>query len=140
MLRDLDDYLHSSNVVVSPIRLGDWLLASMGTEIVLERRKRQRAAEALAMGPPVKLTPLPFQPAELPKTPPAPPVTNGAPLPPPSAPSVPRLTTVAPPSSMTTAVELPAREDEPASSLPPLAWVSIGFVLVAIATYFMTHR
>jgi serine/threonine protein kinase len=62
MLRDLEGYLADAKVVVSPIRLGDWLVASLGSEIVLQRRKRQRAAEALALGPPVKLTPLPFQP------------------------------------------------------------------------------
>ncbi len=68
MLREIDAYLAAANVVVSPIRLGDWLVASMGSEIVIERRKRQRAAEALALGPPVILTPMPFQPMALPAT------------------------------------------------------------------------
>jgi len=62
MLRDIERYLADAGLVVSPIRLGDWLVASLGSEIVLQRRKRQRAAEALALGPPVTLTPLPFQP------------------------------------------------------------------------------
>jgi len=62
MLRDIEQYLADARVVVSPIRLGDWLVASLGSEIVLQRRRRQRAAEALALGPPVTLTPMPFQP------------------------------------------------------------------------------
>jgi serine/threonine-protein kinase len=62
MLRDLDEYLASAGLVVSPIRLGDWLVASLGSDIVLERRRRQRAAEALELGPPVIMTPLPFEP------------------------------------------------------------------------------
>ena len=89
MLRELDAYMAEANMIVSPIRLGDWLVASLGSDIVVERRKRQRAGEALALGPPVKLTPIPFQPMKLPDSTPAPPAvaapasTNAEPHPPP---------------------------------------------------------
>jgi serine/threonine-protein kinase len=69
MLREIEAYLAEAQVVVSPIRLGDWLVASFGSDIVIERRKRQRAAEALEMGPPVLLTPIAFQPTPTPVVP-----------------------------------------------------------------------
>jgi eukaryotic-like serine/threonine-protein kinase len=65
MLRDVEGYLADVMLVVSPIRLGDWLVASLGSDIVLARRKRQRAAEALELGPPVRLTPVPLPPPPL---------------------------------------------------------------------------
>jgi eukaryotic-like serine/threonine-protein kinase len=125
MLRDLEGYLADAGLVVSPIRLGDWLVASLGADIVLERRKRQRAAEALELGPPVILTPIAFQPIPLP-TPPAPTVSIAP-----------------PPSSMVGAVEVPTgpHELETVSARPRAVVVGAIASLVALIAYFLfTHR
>jgi len=117
MLRDIDEYLAQANVVVSPIRLGDWLVASLGSDIVVERRRRQRAAEALELGPPVTLTPLPFRPVNpevTPIVPPAalkpsrPPAPPPPPAPEPAPLADPPVSTVDPPSAAP-AVELASR-------------------------------
>jgi eukaryotic-like serine/threonine-protein kinase len=44
MLRDLEAYMAETKLVASPLRLGEWLVASFGTGIVEERRARERAA------------------------------------------------------------------------------------------------
>jgi serine/threonine-protein kinase len=139
MLRDIDDYLAGTGVVVSPIRLGDWLVASMGSEIVIERRKRQRAAEALALGPPVTLTPLPFQPPPTPATAtpspgtvaasPAAPAVPSLPPAPPHAPAGASSLSMPPPSSLASAVELPAR---PVATASPRLFLLVAAVLVLL--------
>jgi eukaryotic-like serine/threonine-protein kinase len=58
MLRDLETYMSESKIAASALKLGSWLEASFGTDIVKERRMRQRAAEALEKGPPVVITPI----------------------------------------------------------------------------------
>jgi serine/threonine protein kinase len=154
MLREIDAYLATAGLVVSPIRLGDWLVASMGSEIVVERRKRQRAAEALALGPPVKLTPLPFQPFALPATATPPP---SSPASKPSAPAQPSAAdtstpspastatpstashsipppTLGPPSSMASAVELPPRTD---TRETPRLFLLVAVVLLILGSLGM---
>jgi eukaryotic-like serine/threonine-protein kinase len=87
MQRDVERYASEAKLLASPLRFGQWLEASFGTEVMNQRRMRQRAAEALEMGPPVVLTPLPFRaatptptaPMVLPKEPP--PVALVAPQP-----------------------------------------------------------
>jgi len=147
MLREIDRYLGEAKLVVSPIRLGDWLVASLGSEIVTERRRRQRAAEALELGPPVRLTPLPFVPEPPQVTPIAPPLALKpvlVPLPPPAdppleapkpviAPSV----TPPPPSSMLTAVELPPRSSQQASRIP---WTLVALALLVGSVFIMLTR
>jgi serine/threonine protein kinase len=58
MLRDLEAYMSEAKIAPNALKLGSWLEESFGTEIVTHRRMRQRAAEALEMGPPVVLTPI----------------------------------------------------------------------------------
>jgi eukaryotic-like serine/threonine-protein kinase len=58
MLRDLEAYMSETRLVASPLKLGRWLEASFGTDIVTRRRMVQRGAEALEKGPPVVLTPM----------------------------------------------------------------------------------
>jgi len=152
MLREIDRYLGEANMVVSPIRLGDWMIASLGSEIVLERRKRQRAAEALELGPPVKLTPLPFEaPAPAVSVPANVPVPvnerSGEPtaeIPGPDAftgtPTVPKpaASSLAPPSSMLGAVELPPRSVQ--ASRSPLLWIVAVILALGSAAMLHAHR
>jgi serine/threonine protein kinase len=141
MLRDIDGYLADTKMIVSPIRLGDWMIASLGSDIVTERRRRQRAAEALELGPPVMLTPLPFQPIPTPVMPPVRPVVAAAapaalPAPPPAKPS---LSGPPPPSSMIGAVELPPRNPAPTTSRVAL-WIMLALLLFgAVGMYALGH-
>jgi serine/threonine-protein kinase len=146
MLRELDRYMGEAAMVVSPIRLGDWLIASLGSEIVVERRKRQRAAEALELGPPVRLTPLPFEPAKLPSAPPVPrvdvpPVARVEPNPVAAvAGAAGRPSSIVPPSSLggQGAVELPPRSMAPGVKAP--AWLLMVSILVGLSiVYAATH-
>jgi hypothetical protein len=56
MLRDLDEYLDSAGMLVSPIRFGDWMTMTFGTEIIEVRRMRERAAKAIEAGPLLELS------------------------------------------------------------------------------------
>ncbi|MFO0678283.1 MAG: serine/threonine-protein kinase [Polyangiaceae bacterium] len=47
MLRDLEAYVTDAKLVGSQLRLGDWLYTQFGTDIVRQRRERERAARAL---------------------------------------------------------------------------------------------
>jgi serine/threonine-protein kinase len=58
MLRDIELYASEAKLVSSSLKLGSWLETNFGTELVKQRRMRQRAADALEKGPPVVLTPL----------------------------------------------------------------------------------
>lgn len=58
MLRDIELYMSETKLVASSLKLGAWLETNFGTEIVKQRRMRQRAADALEKGPPVVLTPI----------------------------------------------------------------------------------
>jgi serine/threonine-protein kinase len=143
MLRDIDAYLADAGLVVSPIRLGDWLVASMGSEIVIERRKRQRAAEALALGPPVILTPLPFQAVptpiaprvSAPKAAASPPPSTA--IAPPGAGSIPPPPpTVSPPSSLAMSpVELPIAPPDPGgTAATPRMLLLVAVVLLIVGS------
>ncbi len=58
MLRDIERYAVEARMIASPIRFGEWLREHFGTEILAERRSRQRAIEALERGPAAVLRPI----------------------------------------------------------------------------------
>ena len=66
MLRDIEGYMAGARLVGSPIRFGEWLVEKFGSDIVAQRRARERAVEALERGAPVSLVPLPPAPTPLP--------------------------------------------------------------------------
>ena len=106
MHRDLEQYASATRLLASPLRFREWLEASFGTDVMTQRRMRQRAAEALEMGPAVTLTPLPFRAAA--PTPTAPMVAPVV-----AAPAA----LVAPPAAPTPAPLVPAAP-EPAPLAP----------------------
>ncbi len=55
MHRDLDDYAMRAKLMTSPLKLGDWLTETFGSDIVGQRRARERATAALERGAPVVL-------------------------------------------------------------------------------------
>jgi serine/threonine protein kinase len=55
MHRDLDDYAARAKLMTSPLKLGDWLTEAFGSDIVAQRRTRERAAAALERGAPLVL-------------------------------------------------------------------------------------
>jgi serine/threonine-protein kinase len=65
MQRDLEDYAMRAKLLASPLQLGDWLSSTFGTEIVTQRRARERATEALERGAPLVLKPLGTAPVPL---------------------------------------------------------------------------
>jgi serine/threonine-protein kinase len=73
MHQDLEAYVAGAKLVASPLRLGEWLVANFGTDMVSQRRARERALAALDLGAPVKLELLP------PKTPAPSPVVDRTP-------------------------------------------------------------
>jgi len=100
MHQDLEAYIGRAKLVASPLRLGEWLVANFGTDMVTQRRARERALAALELGAPVKLELLP------PKTPLPSPVVERSPssiagaamdVSPRSAPSLPILPDVTSP-------------------------------------------
>ncbi len=122
MLRDVEAYMRDANLVASSLRLGSWLEASFGTEIVTRRRMRQRAAEALEKGPPVVLTPIEGM------TPPP----REAPAPPPR---VPQAVDPAPSSIDAATIShrgLTAASATPRALLGRLAWLVIAVALLAL--------
>lgn len=58
MLRALDDYAMKAKLFVSQIRFGSFLSDHFESDVVLLRRERERAAEALEAGPPVEIVAL----------------------------------------------------------------------------------
>jgi serine/threonine-protein kinase len=131
MLRDVERYMSDIGLVVSPIRLGDWLVASLGSDIVLERRRRQRAAEALELGPPVRLTPVPFRPPTLA----AEPAVTVAPEPP--ALVVPARDPIAAPSTLAPALPLAVTPPSaPASRRISMLASLVGLLAVALACFY----
>jgi serine/threonine protein kinase len=144
MLRDIENWLADAKLVVSPIRLGDWLVASLGSEIVLQRRERQRAAEALAMGPPVTLTPLPFEPVSMPTpTPvmvirrPNEPATAPAPA---TAPSTPTTASAATPTATPTAPSISSPPSGALAARPSraraVAFGAVGVLVLLLGCFY----
>ncbi len=86
MLRELEDYTREAKLTSSPLRFGEWLVESFGTDIVTQRRERERAADALEHGPAAIVTPLPL--------PPSLPAEPGSPSPRPSTAPAPHKTPV----------------------------------------------
>src|SRR5579883_1299100 len=79
MLRDLEAYMGKARLIASPLRLGEWLVAKFGSDIVTQRRARERALSALELGAPVVLEALPKAPPPLASV--APPPAAATPLP-----------------------------------------------------------
>ena len=80
MHRDLGDYAVEARLMTSPLRLGEWLKATFGEEILERRRVRERASTALERGAPVifdEVTPPPPK-VESTRPPPAAPVVRPA--------------------------------------------------------------
>ncbi len=50
MLRELEQYVSSTGLLASQLRLGQWLMDHFGAEIVERRRMRERAAKSLDRG------------------------------------------------------------------------------------------
>jgi serine/threonine-protein kinase len=42
MLREIESYIAEAKIVVSPLRLGDWVVEKFGMDVVSERRERER--------------------------------------------------------------------------------------------------
>jgi serine/threonine-protein kinase len=55
MLRELEDYALSSQMMASPLRFGAWLMEHFGKELVDARRARERALRAIERGPVARL-------------------------------------------------------------------------------------
>jgi eukaryotic-like serine/threonine-protein kinase len=55
MLNDLEEYVGMSRLLASPLKLGTWLTDTFSQEILEFRRDRERASQAMLLGPPVVL-------------------------------------------------------------------------------------
>ncbi|GMV15057.1 MAG: hypothetical protein AMXMBFR56_32810 [Polyangiaceae bacterium] len=128
-LRELEDYAGEAGMLASPLRVGEWLMASFGAEIVERRRSRERAAKRHAEGAGnAELDSLAGMaaPAVPPPAPPREPSAEELPLPPRLEPSPPSLVGVA---------HSRRSEPEPAGeSRGPsfVLWMLIGVVLAVI--------
>jgi len=58
MLRDLDEYAVQARLMTSPLQLGEWQSKTFGSEIIEQRRARERAIAAMQKGALVTLEPL----------------------------------------------------------------------------------
>lgn len=142
-LHDLEEYVFDANLIVSPLRLGRWLMETFGQQIVEVRRARERAARALDLGPLLQMRPAvdPEQQAAreaetVPETPVAPVASPRFPRVPASAPSPP--TPPRPDAAMVSPAPAPAlfppdsQAPAPQASPPSgLAVFAIGFVVTA---------
>jgi serine/threonine-protein kinase len=130
MARDLDDYVRTAKLHASSLRLGEWLTNRFGAEIFDRRRQRERAAQAMMLGPAVVMVPI------------AKPVASAEPVEPQEA---------SPASLVATSVNVPepaasapavVRDSTPAPS-PPNAnlgmWVVIACALSAAIVWFLLH-
>ncbi len=134
MLRDLEAYVAKAGLVTSGIKLGDWMSAELGSEVVAQRRARERAAKALEAGPLAEVRPIGG--AAYAKTP-AP--TAVAPAPPEGA--------LAPPSVAGFVSDAPSGTGEPEAPLPalpvaraPWAGFAVAAALLAIAALWALLR
>jgi eukaryotic-like serine/threonine-protein kinase len=133
MLRDLEAYMGEAGLAPSPLKLGSWLEASFGTEIVTQRRMRQRAAEALEKGPPVVLTPI--EPKASPKAEVAPPPSRGPLDPPPTSIDAATLDVVASRRSAAVAA------GQPVVAPRKTTWIvlAIAMIVLALAYEYMAR-
>jgi eukaryotic-like serine/threonine-protein kinase len=58
MLRDLETHAVGSGRLASPLKIGEWLVAQFGEDVIKQRKIRERAAAAIARGPLVVMTPI----------------------------------------------------------------------------------
>jgi serine/threonine protein kinase len=112
MQRDLEHYMADAKMVASPLKLGEWLVDKFGTDIVTQRRARERAVLALERGAPVSYGTLPAMPKPLPSMPPPRPT----PRPPPA------VSAMASPSSASSLSPVPLAPRTPS---PPVAFVPL---------------
>ena len=110
MQRDVEAYMAGAKMVASPLKLGEWLVEKFGTDIVTQRRARERAVAALERGAPVSYGKLPPAPTPLPSVPPAAPART--PPPPDASSPLPLHISSTPP---------PARTPS-----PPIAFLPLG--------------
>jgi serine/threonine-protein kinase len=133
MLRDLEAYALSAQMVASPIRFGEWLVEHFGKDIVSARRGRERALRAFERGPLVRIEPIGVR------------GKDGVviPFPPKSAPTLPFIAE-APPSEEPRAIATPAPMvvDAPSTPIAPLGpryakvWAATVLLLgLAIAVF-----
>jgi serine/threonine-protein kinase len=59
----LDDYMAKAKLVMSPLRLGDWMNQHFGAEITVQRRAREQALSAKSL-PPMAIAPREKSPAD----------------------------------------------------------------------------
>jgi serine/threonine-protein kinase len=62
MLRDLEGYAMQARLMASPLRLGTWMAQHFGSDVIAERRGRERALRAIERGPVVELRPIVAEP------------------------------------------------------------------------------
>src|SRR5580700_5705252 len=72
MQRDLGDYAVQARLLTSPLRLGEWLKATFGEEILARRGLRERASAALERGAPVIFDEVTPPPPKVDSAPPSP--------------------------------------------------------------------
>lgn len=58
MLRELERYASKARLLASPLQFGAWMRGHFGTEILSERRSRERAIEAIERGPALVMKPI----------------------------------------------------------------------------------
>jgi len=125
-LRDLEDWTGEAGMVASPLRVGEWLMASFGAEIVERRRSRERAAKRHAAGDGPELDSLAGVTAPAVAPAPRAPAPEERPVPSRVEPSAPSLVGVV--HSQRSAAA-PARESRAPSFV---LWMLIGMALAVI--------
>ncbi len=61
-MKELDAYVADNRMLTSPLRIGAFLTDNFGTEIIAQRRARERAAAALEQGPALQISVVSFPP------------------------------------------------------------------------------
>ena len=89
MLRELESYMATARLIPSPIRLGEWLVDTFGSDIVTQRRALERALAVLEEGAEVPIETLPPPPAPLLSVVPSPLSSSSDPNAPPNLSSTP---------------------------------------------------
>lgn len=121
MLKRLEEYVADSGLVASPMRFGEWLTTHFGSEILEQRRARERAAQALAE------------------------FSEPDPAPPPKAAAAAAYPHVEPPPPSLVAVVHSMREPTPSARAPEVkrtnvaVWIALAIVAVAIVVQLLSR-
>jgi eukaryotic-like serine/threonine-protein kinase len=144
MLRDLSVYTAGANLAASPLRFGAWLREHFGGEIVSARRARERALQALELGPPAIIEPIAGPPAPS-AVPPVPALIAGPPAPvekapPPAAPV--EMTAANEPASPWTRALVPSAPARPGlGGIAALAALVVTILAPAVlAAWYLAGR